>query len=168
MRRMFRLLRGPLEYSDRISMHRIGRSRQRAGALVMGTILCSALLAACSGGVEIPQSAFHIDKCLPRSEPYPVTDLGKHEGALCDLVGQEVIFPNDHHMLVPPIGSTDSEGGSGAADANDTYTIFNFGTFGLVVAQRKSASSKSQWWGAKESLVRYQAVYGQDAPYIFG
>jgi hypothetical protein len=114
--------------------------------------------------LTIPKGALNLPKCAPVAT-YDVVQIGKHSRVKCDLVGTKIAFPDGHTMTAPPGGSEDSEGGFGLnTGPTDTYDLFNFGTFGLVAARTTPDGKHTDWWGTKEGLRRYQAVFGTTGP----
>jgi hypothetical protein len=121
-----------------------------------------------SGGLVVPNSAFHVLPCPAHSDPYPVTDLAKDAKAHCDFTGRYVQFPNGYKAEVPSIGTNSSvfgeDGATNDIGVKDTYLVFNFGKFGVVAGQRSYATGRSSWWGSGSSLEAYEAAHGTKVP----
>lgn len=79
----------------------------------------------------------------------------------CDMAGTTILFIDGYKMIAPTVGSSTSASGNGH---DDTHLLFNFGTLGLVAAQRSATSTATQWWGTSEGLERYWAAFGKVAP----
>jgi hypothetical protein len=139
-----------------------GEQMRRPIASPLLAIAVVACLTSCVGPrVDIPRDSFDLPKCELTSEPITVQSLKQKSPVECDLQGAQILFPDGYTMRAPEIGSSDSAAGNGH---DDTHTLFNFGSFGLVAAERSVGSTKTRWWGTSEGLKEYWAAFGKTGP----
>jgi hypothetical protein len=79
-----------------------------------------------------------------------------------------LIFPNGFEVPAPPQLVNEGIGGQGIPSGqkpgvpiDNSYSLINLGTYGLVVGELDNKTGKSLWWGTKAGLERYWAAFGK-------
>jgi hypothetical protein len=62
----------------------------------------------------------------------------------------------------PPLGNYSESTWANGVDG-PTYSVINFGIYGVCVAERSGDNTKSWWWGRAEAIKFWQTD-GTDAP----
>jgi hypothetical protein len=135
-------------------------------ALALVVLFC---VAGCTGpSLAVPPGSTDIAMCAPRSTPYPVTDIGKHAKAPCDIAKQMIVFPNGFVVEAPEQGDNEGIGGQGipagqkaGVPIDNSYSLLNLGTYGIVAGELDHKTGKSLWWGTKAGLKLYWASFGK-------
>lgn len=126
------------------------------------------MLTGCTGQyLEMPQGASDISPCPASDTLYPVTDIGKHSMAPCDLGGDILVLPDKYEIVAPPQNLNEQTAGPSSIDAgpgvpkNNTFALTNLGTYGLVIGEYSPKTRKTQWWGTAAGLSLYWNAFGK-------
>lgn len=133
----------------------MNRVRVSLGMITAGVV--AACLSGCRPTVSDPPSVYELPKCAEQSEPFPVKELKDRERFDCDLVGQDVVFPNGKRLPAPPGGATD-----GYFTGLRGYYLFNYGEYGVVAGTIKEGDEHPTWFGTKDGLDRYVGKLGEE------
>ena len=134
------------------------------GAVMVAMGLC---LSGCTGQyLEVPKGASDISLCPSTSAPYPVTEIGKHKMASCDLAGDTLVLPDKYQIAAPSQGVNRGISGPSAINpgpgipTENTFELVNLGTYGLVVGEFDHKTRATHWWGTSAGLSLYWNAFG--------
>jgi len=89
-----------------------------------------------------------------------VDDLADSPNGTCDLQGVTVVFPDGMEVVAPAFAATRETAMNVAPGTSDWYTLFNFGSYGLVAAQTDPDRTSTEWWGLPEGIQKEQDASG--------